>query len=80
MARNAKEKLFYIENLRVLLTSLIVILHVAVTYGAEGSWYYYEHTGNIPSNIILTLLTAVIQSFALGFFFMISGYFVPDSL
>ncbi|RZN42870.1 MAG: hypothetical protein EFT35_01615 [Methanophagales archaeon ANME-1-THS] len=31
------------------------------------------------SAVLLTLFTAVVQSFVLGFFFMISGYFTPAS-
>lgn len=69
----------YINNLRILLIIMIVLLHIAITYGATGSWYYYEHTGDLVSGVLLTMFTAVTQSFALGFFFMISGYFTPGS-
>jgi len=71
--------LLYINNLRIVLITLIVMLHIAITYGATGSWYYYEHTGDVLSAVLLTLFTAVVQAFVLGFFFMISGYFTPGS-
>ncbi len=79
MSHQSGPKLQYINNLRILLITLIVMLHIAITYGAEGSWYYYEHTGDVLSAVLLTLFTAVVQSFVLGFFFMISGYFTPGS-
>jgi glucan biosynthesis protein C len=79
MSQQSGPKLLYINNLRILLITLIVMLHIAITYGATGSWYYYEHTGDVLSAVLLTLFTAVVQSFVLGFFFMISGYFTPGS-
>jgi len=79
MPQQRGQKLLYINNLRILLITLIVMLHIAITYGADGSWYYYEHTGDVLSAVLLTLFTAVVQSFVLGFFFMISGYFTPGS-
>jgi len=79
MSQQRGQKLLYINNLRILLITLIVMLHIAITYGADGSWYYKEHTGDVLSAVLLTLFTAVVQSFVLGFFFMISGYFTPGS-
>jgi len=79
MSQQSGPKLLYINNLRIVLITLIVMLHIAITYGATGSWYYYEHTGDVLSAVLLTLFTAVVQSFVLGFFFMISGYFTPGS-
>jgi glucan biosynthesis protein C len=79
MSQQSGPKLLYINNLRIVLITLIVMLHIAITYGAEGSWYYKEHTGDVLSAVLLTLFTAVVQSFVLGFFFMISGYFTLGS-
>ena len=79
MSQQSGPKLLYINNLRIVLITLIVMLHIAITYGAAGSWYYYEHTGDVLSVVLLTLFTAVVQSFVLGFFFMISAYFTPGS-
>ncbi len=74
-----RTQLLYVNNLRLLLIILIVMLHIAITYGAEGSWYYSENTNDIATGVILTLFNAIVQSFVLGFFFMISGYFTPHS-
>ncbi|MBI4651388.1 acyltransferase family protein [Candidatus Desantisbacteria bacterium] len=71
------QKFLYVDNLRVFLIILIIMLHIAITYGASGRWYYYEHTENLLSVVLLTVFCAVVQSFSLGFFFMIAGFFTP---
>jgi glucans biosynthesis protein C len=74
-----KVKLLYINNLRIVLITLIIMLHLAITYGAAGSWYYKEPGADTVSSVLLTLFTGAVQAFALGFFFLISGYFTPGS-
>ena len=82
-APETQYRLSYLDNIRVLLISLIVLLHLAITYGAPGSWY----VGEVPfdslgqmSRIIYTCYNATVQGFALGLFFLISGYFTAASL
>jgi len=76
-----KPRLLYIDNLRVLLTILVILLHLSIGYGAPGDWYYNEEgqIGTI-SSIIMTLFVALNQAFFMGFFFMLSSYFSPGSL
>ncbi len=71
--------MFFVDNLRILLTILVISHHISITYGAPGSWYHREGVPDMLSAIILTLFVAVNQAFFMGFFFMISGYFVPGS-
>ena len=78
MSPQNNSKLLYINNLRILLIIMIVLIHIAITYGADGSWYYSEQT-DLVSGIFLTMYCAITQAFALGFFFMISGYFTSGS-
>lgn len=73
-------RLTFVDNLRILLITLVVALHVAITYGGAGSWYYTEVRQ--PDAITLAVLTfqnAVIQSFCMGLFFLLAGYFTPAS-
>jgi len=73
-----KNRLYFIDNLRILLITLIAMLHLSITYGGAGSWYYRnvpEGTMSVP----LTWHNATIQAFSLGLFFLISGYFTPSS-
>jgi surface polysaccharide O-acyltransferase-like enzyme len=72
-------KILYIDNLKVVLTILVVLHHTFITYGAPGGWYYSEKTTNIAASIPMTLFVATNQSFFMGFFFFISAYFTESS-
>lgn len=69
-------RLSYIDNLRILLSILVILHHLAIGYGADGDWYYNEE-GRVTmlSAVLLTLFTATNQAFFMGFFFMLSSYF-----
>lgn len=74
-------RVFYLENLKVFLTILVILHHTAITYGGDGGWFYQEvkHTV-LPDSVILTMFAATNQSFFMGLFFFISGCFVATSL
>jgi hypothetical protein len=74
-----KPRLFFIDNLRIYLISLIVLHHLSITYGHAGMWYYLEGRPDDITRLIVTLFTAVNQAYFLGFFYLISGYFTPGS-
>ncbi len=74
-----KARLFFIDNLRVLMITLVIIQHLSVTYGGVGGWYYYDGEPDQISGIVLrkvqmfhllkfafTVVIAVPLSFALG--------------
>ena len=75
-----KGRLLYIDNLRIVLTGLVILHHLAIQYGGPGITYYNE-AGPMSdiSAIMMTLLLAINQSFFMGFFFMVSSYFSPGS-
>jgi surface polysaccharide O-acyltransferase-like enzyme len=72
-------RLFFIDNLRVFLIILVIMFHLAITYGAAGSWYYQDPTKDTLTSALLTILTATDQAFFMGLFFLISAYFIPGS-
>ncbi|WNQ12341.1 acyltransferase family protein [Paenibacillus aurantius] len=72
-------RLQYLDRLKVVLTMLVVFHHTAITYGGAGSWYYIDPAREKAAEIVLTLFTAVNQSFFMGLFFFISGYVTPAS-
>lgn len=76
---NKKKRNYYIDNLRILLTSLVVLHHLAISYGAPGLWYYNEVNTGLVSSILLALFVATNQAFFMGMFFMISAYFLEKS-
>ena len=78
-----KSRIDYIDNLRILLTVVVILHHLMITYGAPGGWYYREFEFNqldIFSLTSLVLITAANQAYFMGFFFFISGYFSSKSL
>lgn len=74
------DRLFFLDNLRWALTILVILHHLSITYGAEGSWYYVEQPTNEVAQLILTLFTGLNQGYFMGLFFLIAGYFVPVAL
>jgi glucan biosynthesis protein C len=70
-------RMLYIDNLRVLLISMVIVVHLAVTYGAVGSWYYHDPATNLPTAIILTFISGPGMATGMGLFFLIAGYFTP---
>ena len=73
-------RVYYIDNLRVFLTCLVVLVHLAITYGAMGDWYYRDPQTSRLATIVLTVLTGTSQAFFMGCFFLIAAYFTPTSL
>ncbi len=74
-----KSRLFFIDNLRILLITLVLMIHLSITYGSEGSWYYKEGQADTLSLILLTWHSCTVQAFSMGLLFMIAGYFTPGS-
>ena len=74
-----KGRLFFIDNLRILLITLVMMIHLSITYGGVGGWYYRDGQADTLSSILLTWHNAVVQAFSMGLFFMIAGYFTPSS-
>ena len=75
----ANTKISYIDNLRVLLTILVVLHHTFIAYGAPGGWYFTDKTNNPVALIVQTLFVATNQSFFMGFFFFLSALFTEPS-
>jgi hypothetical protein len=75
----AKTKINYIDNLRVLLTTLVILHHTFITYGAPGGWYYTQKTTNMGVLLPLTMLVSINQAFFMGFFFFLSALFTEPS-
>ncbi len=75
----APKKIYYLDNLKVLLTVLVVLHHTFITYGASGGWYYKQPTDKLGALILMTMFVAINQSFFMGFFFFLSAYFIRPS-
>ncbi|MCL2137584.1 MAG: acyltransferase family protein [Coriobacteriia bacterium] len=75
-----KSRLLFIDNVRLLVIVLVVVMHLAVTYSGFGSWYYKEgaEIGTLQT-IAFGYPQAFVQGFSMGLMFLIAGYFVPES-
>lgn len=80
MAKPTKPRLFFIDNLRAILVALVILQHLAITYGAPtGSWYIHEGIVNLPVGFIYVFFLAANQAFFMGLLFLFAGYFTAPS-
>lgn len=86
-ATRTTSRLFYIDHLRVALSILVVLHHVAIVYGAVLPMFYYlEPPFTAPGVIDLLAYTALLvfsllnQGWFMGAFFLLAGYFLPGSV
>ena len=76
-----KQRLAYLDNLKVLLVVGVIAVHSAVTYGFDGTWYL-ESYDEMASAIVdsLTVVIVIGWLFGLGLFFLIAGRLSGPSL
>jgi fucose 4-O-acetylase-like acetyltransferase len=73
-------RMLYLDNIRLTMIILVILLHIAVTYSGFGSWYYVE-PGELDTiqMVIFAFFQTFTQAFFMGLLFLIAGYFVPDA-
>ena len=73
-----KNRMMYIDNIRLLVIIFVVVQHLAVTYSGFGDWYYMEpgQIGTIQT-ILFGIYQAFTQGYTMGLLFLIAGYFIP---
>ena len=77
---SSRTRLLYLDNLRMVVITLVVVMHVAITYGAEGNWNYYEAGEKDALVYLITaLLGGIGTAFVMGLLFLVAGYFTPRS-
>ena len=75
----ARPRLLFVDNLRVLLTIQVILFHLMITYGGNGSWYYREGGEDFITGAASAWFLAVSQAYFMGLFLFISAYFVPGA-
>jgi glucan biosynthesis protein C len=75
VARNATA-----DRLKVVLVCAVIVAHCAITYGADGGWFYHEGSDGSALAHVLTVPLALGALFAMGAFFYVAGCFTPSSL
>jgi glucan biosynthesis protein C len=72
----AARRLYYLDNLRVMLTALVIAHHVGQAYGPTGGWWPIQEATRAA---VLAPFFTVNRSFFMSLFFMISGYLMVMS-
>ena len=75
------KRLYYLDNLMIFLSVLVVLHHVSIGYGTMGGWCYVTSeklTGTIQ--IFVSVLTGLEASFSMSLFFFISAFLTIPSL
>jgi glucan biosynthesis protein C len=75
-----KTRLKCIDNLRTVLITAVLLGHLSGSYGVDADWVYVE-SGEVSlvTSILGPLIVVTMVSFLLGLFFLIAGYFTPQS-
>ncbi len=74
-----KPRLLFVDNLRTLAIILVFLVHIAITYGASGLWYYKEGELIGLQYYVFLAFTCLCQAFFMGLLFLLAGYFTPAS-
>ncbi len=76
-----KDRIIYLDNIRIFLISYVIAGHVSVAYGAigGGNWYYIEPVNDMMTKAVLYLFDMLAYSFLMAMFIFIAGYFTPAS-
>jgi glucans biosynthesis protein C len=72
-----RDRLYYLDNLKVFLIILVIMHHVGQAYGSTGGVWFYSYPGERVK--LLGLFFLFNASFFMGLFFFISGYFFSGS-
>jgi len=75
-----QERLYFIDNIRVFLTVMVVMFHLAIIYQGKVFFFYTEPSDDALSNALLAFFKMFNQIYFMGLFFFISGYFTPGSV
>ena len=75
----AAGRLFFIDNIRVLLTIQVLLFHLMIVYAGVGSWFYEEGREDFITGALGAWFVTVSQAFFMGLFLLVSAYFVPGA-
>ena len=75
-----RTRLFYLDNLRIYLTILVIFHHAALAYGGSGGWGIKDPAVDEISPLFLIFFNSVNATYFMSAFFLLAGYFTPRSL
>jgi hypothetical protein len=77
--RPTTDRLRFVDHLRVALTALVVLHHLAITYGIAIGWYYMEVSADELVNLSALFFLLFNQAYFMSLFFLLAAYFTPAS-
>lgn len=77
---DARGRLVWLDNLKVVLTAAIIVAHAGMTYSEIGTWIYEEPSVSDALGATLGVLIGVGIMFGLGLFFLMAGLLTPAPL
>jgi surface polysaccharide O-acyltransferase-like enzyme len=78
MAEKNSGRLLWIDNIRLLMIVLVVMIHVNCTYSGFGMWYYRDSSGmEFIQSLLMGAFGSFTQAYFMGFLFFIAGFFIP---
>jgi glucan biosynthesis protein C len=79
--RKLSDRLYFVDNLRTWIITLVVLHHLAIVYGAGAAFYYVDPPYNDPlAYVVLLIFILFNQAYFMGLLFLISSYFSPGPL
>jgi len=75
-----RNRLFYLDNLRIYLIILVILHHAALAYGYIEAWPVRDPAIDATSPIFLDIFNLINQTYFMSAFFLLAGYFTPRSL
>ena len=76
----SENRQFYLDNLRIYLTILVILHHASIAYGGLGDWPVKDPGIDRLSPVFMSFFTALNQSYFMSAFFLLAGYFTPAAL
>jgi fucose 4-O-acetylase-like acetyltransferase len=78
-APKKRPRLYYLDNLKIVLTVVVIFHHSICTFSGAGVIFMIGHYRNSLSNFLGPAILILNQSYFMCLFFFISGYFTPTS-
>ena len=57
--KNQKKRMFYLDNVRIYLTILVILHHATLAYGGSGGWAIHDEITDEISPILFTFFNAL---------------------
>jgi len=77
-----KQRLVYLDNIKVFLIAYVITVHIAASYGGIGGgrWAYIEPVSDYSTKMALSMFGIFAYAFLMSMFIFIAGYFTFPSL